>query len=285
MPISIVTADQRAKEFGGVKMVIFGPYGIGKTSLLRTLDAKSTLFVDGEAGDLAVQDVAVDAMRPTTWPECRHLAAFIGGANPAFPAEATYGQAHYDAAVEMFGKPDALDRYETIFVDSITKISRIALQWAQQQPDAFNAQGKPDLRGAYGILGREMLAWITQLQHARQKNVVFTCAMEQSKDDFGRLVWEPHLEGAKTGRELPGIVDEVISYSLIDFGDGEAVRAFVTQKDNVYGLPAKDRSGRLDPIEPPDLGKLIAKASDQKRRRAALTTTIKQPADAQPKAA
>jgi hypothetical protein len=45
--------------------------------------------------------------------------------------------------------------------------------------------------------------------------------MEQSKDDFGRLVWEPHLEGAKTGRELPGIVDEVISYSLIDFGDGE----------------------------------------------------------------
>jgi hypothetical protein len=74
--------------------------------------------------------------------------------------------------------------------------------------------------------------------------------MEQAKDDFGRMVWEPHLEGAKTGRELPGIVDEVISYSLIDFGDGEPVRAFVTQKDNAYGLPAKDRSGRLDAIEP-----------------------------------
>lgn len=281
MAISIITADQRAKEFGGVKALVLGPYGIGKTSLLRTLDADKTLFVDGEAGDLAVQDVACDAMRPTTWPECRHLAAFIGGPNPAFPAEATYGQAHYDAAAEMFGSPDALDKYDTIFVDSITKISRIALQWAQQQPDAFNQQGKPDLRGAYGILGREMIAWITQLQHARSKNVIFTCAMEQSKDDFGRLVWEPHLEGAKTGRELPGIVDEVISYSLIDFGDGEPVRAFVTQKDNAYGLPAKDRSGRLEPIEPPDLGKLIAKASDQKRRRAALTTTIKQPTETQ----
>jgi hypothetical protein len=48
----------------------------------------------------------------------------------------------------------------------------------------------------------------------------------------------------------------------------------VTHKDNEYGLPAKDRSGRLDPVEEPDLGKLIAKAGDQERRRAGLTTTI-----------
>lgn len=280
MAISIITANQRAAEKGGVKMLVLGPYGIGKTSLLRTLNPDTTLFVDGEAGDLAVQDVPVDAMRPETWPECRHLAAFIGGANPSFPAAATYGQEHYEAAVEMFGSSQALDKYETIFVDSITKVSRLCLQWAQQQPDAFNAQGKPDLRGAYGLLGREMLAWVTQLQHARNKNVIFTCAMEQSKDDFGRLVWEPHLEGAKTGRELPGIVDEVISYTLLDDGEGTAYRAFVTQKDNPFGLPAKDRSGRLEAIEEPNLGKLIAKASDQQRRRADLTTTIAPRADA-----
>jgi hypothetical protein len=110
-------------------------------------------------------------------------------------------------------------------------------------------------------------------------NVIFTCAMEQAKDDFGRLVWEPHIEGSKTGRELPGIVDEVISYILVDFGDGKPVRTFVTNKDNEHGVPAKDRSGRLEPIEEPHLGKLIAKASDQNRRRAGLTTTIPQHAD------
>jgi len=172
-----------------------------------------------------------------------------------------------------------LNKYETIFVDSITKLSRLCLQWASQQPDAFNAQGKQDLRGAYGLLGREMLGFVTQLQHARGKNVIFTCAMEQTKDDFGRLVWEPHIEGSKTGRELPGIVDEVISYILIDFGDGKPGRTFVTNKDNEHGVPAKDRSGRLEPIEEPHLGKLIAKASDQKRQRAGLTTTIPQHAD------
>jgi hypothetical protein len=285
MSLRIITADQRAAEFGGVKALVLGPYGIGKTSLLRTLEAAKTLFVDGEAGDLAVQDVPADTIRPQTWPEARFLAAFIGGPNPAYPAEAVYGQAHYDAAVELFGDPKATDKYETIFVDSITKLSRLCLQWCQQQPEAHNAQGKPDLRGAYGLLGREMLSWVTQLQHVRAKNVIFTCAMEQSKDDFGRLVWEPHLEGAKTGRELPGIVDEVISFTLLDDGEGGVYRGFVTQKDNPFGLPAKDRSGRLDMIEQPHLGNLIAKASDQKRRRADLTTTIRPHADATQQAA
>ena len=279
MALKIITADQRVSEKSGAKVLILGPYGIGKTSLLRTLDAGRTLFVDGEAGDLAVQDVPADTIQPRTWPECRFLAAYIGGANPALPDHAAYSQAHYDAALGEFGSAD-LSKYDTIFIDSITKVSRLALQWAQQQPDAHNAQGKPDLRGAYGLLGREMLAWVTQLQHARGLNVVFTCAMEQVKDDFGRLVWEPHLEGSKTGRELPGIVDEVISYVLLPDEAGGNYRAFVTNKDNAFGLPAKDRSGRLDPIEEPHLGKLIAKASDSERRRVGLTTTIPQPTDA-----
>lgn len=273
MALQIITADQRAAERGGVKALILGPYGIGKTSLLRTLEAASTLFVDGEAGDLAVQDVPSDTIRPLTWPDCRDLAAFIGGPNPALPDHAPYSQAHHDAVAGSFD-PKLIEKYETIFVDSITKLSRLCLQWAQQQPDAFNAQGKPDLRGAYGLLGREMLGWVTQLQHARGKNVIFTCAMEQAKDDFGRLVWEPHIEGSKTGRELPGIVDEVISYVLTDFGDGVPVRAFITNKNNDQGLPAKDRSGRLEPVEQPHLGRLIAKASDSQRTRVGLTTTL-----------
>lgn len=271
--MKIITADERAAEKGGVKALILGPYGIGKTSLLRTLDEASTLFVDGEAGDLAVQDVKCDTIRPLAWPECRDLAAFCGGPNPALPAHAPYSQAHYESVSADFS-PDMLEKYDTIFVDSITKLSRLCLQWAQQQPEAFNAQGKQDMRGAYGLLGREMLGFITQLQHARGKNVILTCAMEQSKDDYGRLVWEPHIEGSKTGRELPGIVDEVISYILLDFGDGTTTRAFVTNKDNEHAVPAKDRSGRLDQIEEPHLGKLIAKASDQQRGRGGITTAL-----------
>lgn len=275
--MKIVTADERAAEKGGVKAVIAGPYGIGKTSLLRTLDPTNTLFVDGEAGDLSVSDVHIDSVRPATWPDCRDLAAFIGGPNLALPSHAPYSQDHFEAVSKNFN-PDMMKKYETVFVDSLTKLSRLCLQWAAQQPDAFNAQGKQDLRGAYGLLGREMIGFVTQLQHARSLNIIFTCAMEQSKDDYGRMAWDLHIEGSKTGRELPGIVDEVISYILIDFGDGVMTRSFVTNKDNEHAVPAKDRSGRLDPIEEPHLGKLIAKASDQSRNRAGIKTDL--PAEA-----
>jgi AAA domain len=137
-------------------------------------------------------------------------------------------------------------------VDSITAVSRLSLRSAEQQPEAFSERtGKKDPRGAYGHHGREMIAWLKQLQHARGKSVVFVAILEMIKDEFNRPEWQIQLEGGKTGRELPGIVDQVVSYQFIDFGDGVPSRA----SPNQWGFPAKDRSGRLDQIEKPHLGR------------------------------
>jgi hypothetical protein len=67
------------------------------------------------------------------------------------------------------------------------------------------------------------------------------------------------LIGSWPGRELPAIVDEVITYQWIDFGDGALVRSFICTAPNPWRYPAKDRSGRLEQLEPPDLGQLITK--------------------------
>ena len=67
------------------------------------------------------------------------------------------------------------------------------------------------------------------------------------------------MEGQRVPREIPGIVDLVITMASIDFGDGKPVRAFVCTSPNPWGYPAKDRSGKLEQIEKPDLGALIAK--------------------------
>ena len=71
----------------------------------------------------------------------------------------------------------------------------------------------------------------------------------------------------RDGRELPGIVDQIITYQFLDFGDGKALsRGFVCTSPNSWGYPAKDRSGRLDQIEQPDLGRLLSKLTQPKQK-------------------
>jgi len=65
--------------------------------------------------------------------------------------------------------------------------------------------------GRYGLDGREMIAWLTHLQHTRAKNVWFVGILDERLDNFNRKVFQPQIDGSKTGLELPGIVDEVIT--------------------------------------------------------------------------
>jgi len=258
--LPIISADERLKESKGIKGCIFGKSGIGKTSLLWTLDAKSTLFFDLEAGDLAVEGWQGDTIRPKTWEECCDFAVFIGGPNPALRPDQKFSQAHFDAVCQKFGDPKSLDKYQTIFIDSITVAGRLCFQHCMGQPEAISERsGKPDTRGAYGLHGREMIAWLTHLQHTRNKNIWFVGILDEKVDDFNRKIFIPQIEGSKTGLELPGIVDEVITMSEIKQEEGDPYRAFICQTINPFDYPAKDRSRRLEVIEEPHLGKLMKK--------------------------
>ena len=260
MAFPIISADERLAQRKGIKGCIFGRSGIGKTSLLWTLNAPTTLFMDLEAGDLAVEGWDGDTLRPRTWKECRDFAVFIGGPNPALREDQPYSQAHFDEVCGRFGDPAVVDRYETIFIDSITVAGRLCFQWCRGQPEAFSDKtGKPDIRGAYGLHGREMIGWLTHLQHARGKHVWFVGILDEKLDDFNRKVFQPQIDGSKTGLELPGIVDQVITMADIADANGQQQRTFVCQTLNPSGYPAKDRSGRLAMVEEPHLGRLMAK--------------------------
>ena len=80
--MKIISAEERLKQQTGVKMAIFGGFGIGKTSLLKTL-SEPTLCLDFEAGLLAVQDWLGDSISVRTWEDARDIACLIGGINPA----------------------------------------------------------------------------------------------------------------------------------------------------------------------------------------------------------
>lgn len=283
MTLPIISADERLKETKGIKGCIFGKSGIGKTSLLWTMPAETTLFFDLEAGDLAIEGWQGDTIRPRTWQECRDFAVFIGGANPSLRDDQPYSPAHYAAVCERYGNPAALDKYETIFIDSITVAGRLCFNWCKGQPQAFSEKtGKPDTRGAYGLHGQEMIGWLTHLQHTRGKNIWFVGILDEKLDDFNRRVYQPQIEGSKTGLELPGIVDQVITMAEMPTESGTSFRAFICHTLNEQGFPAKDRSGRLELMEEPHLGRLMEKVKGKVRPASErLTHAIRQTTETQ----
>ena len=273
--MQLVTAVQRLAEIKRkVSMVIAGRAKVGKTSLLLTLPEVETLALDFEAGLAAVEGRwRGDSISLRSWIDTVNVACLLGGPDPSKAPDEAFSQAHYDHVVGIASGIDAA-RYKTIFVDSITDLTRIAIGWAKTQPDAFSPRtGRPDLRGAYGLLAREVIGLLKHLQHAPGKNVIFVGGLDYYMNELGREVLELQTEGAKTGAELPYIVDQIITMSDFDYdaatgvwshnlGKG-AVRAFCCRSPNLWGLPAGDRSGRLELIEEPHLGRLIAKINAQ----------------------
>src|SRR5262249_47344563 len=178
----------------------------------------------------------------------------------------------------------------TIVLDTVTAATRLCFRWSLAQPEAFSERsGKPDTRGAYGLHAREFLLAVHHLQSARELNVVLIGALETTTNEYGQIEHHLQAEGQRVPREIAGIVDIVLTMHWLDFGDGKpALRGFVCCSPNPWRYPAKDRSGKLEMIEPPDLGALIRKVVPQQANHSAVTVaqhvTQSQQGDAPPTA-
>lgn len=260
MAMRVITADERLAEKRGIKLLILGKPGIGKTFQLRTLPAELTLVFEFEGGELPLADWPGDLFRTRQWSEFCDALVLLAGPNPALPPTARFSTAHHERVLAGCEAPEDFAHYRYVVIDSVTALSRICFTECKAQPAAQSERsGRPDLRAAYGLLGQELLAALNHLQHARHLHVVMTAILDEKLDDFSRKYFAPQIEGSKTALELPGIVDEVVTLTEIKAEDGSSYRAFVCQTVNPWQLPAKDRSGRLDVVEEPHLHKLIQK--------------------------
>lgn len=255
----IISADMRAKENKGISICIFGKSGMGKTSLLKTTSETRTLFVDSERGGLSVIDWRGDTIRPNTWRDWCNLAAFVAGPNPAMRDDQFFSIAHYEAVCRQYGDPSILDKYDTLFIDSITTMGRHSLQWAEGE-SIVGKTGKIDSRASYGLHGHGMIDLLIHLQQYSSKNIVYVGILTEKRDEFGNITYELQIEGNKVSSELFGIMDIVATMAIVEIEPGRFERALICHADNPFKFPAKSRATNMNCIEEAHIGKFIAKA-------------------------
>jgi hypothetical protein len=81
--------------------------------------------------------------------------------------------------------------------------------------------------------------------------------LEKSTDEMGKLLYNPSMPGKSLTQGLPYFFDEVLALRVERDADGNAQRAIMCDSDGLW--LAKDRSGKLDAWESPDLGEIIRK--------------------------
>lgn len=210
-------------ENQGLKAIVYGDAGSGKTRSIATIPNREKLIVlSAEAGLLSLRKIAPD----------------INVVN------ITDADMLRDAYADI-SKSD----YDTVVIDSLSEV-------AQQILSKELADSK-DGRKAYGEMFESVIKLVKAFRDMSNKNIIFICQQERIKTDTGALIYAPSMPGQKAGQAIPYITDLVLiarkkkDTVIIDGVVNEVYKyAFQTSGDLEY--VGKDRSGELDTFEPQD---------------------------------
>jgi len=219
MAISLKRTRDIAKS--GVKLLVYGQAGAGKTSLIKTLP--NPLVLSAEAGLLSIQDADLAYIEIKTIEDLREAYSYIMSEEGA--------------------------GFESIALDSISEIAEVIL----------NAEKKiaKDPRQAYGAMQEQVSDLIRAFRDIPGKHVYMSAKLEKSTDEMGRILYAPSMPGNKTGQQLPYFFDEVLALRVERDAEGNVQRALMCDSDGLW--QAKDRSGKLTAWEAPDLGAIVEK--------------------------
>lgn len=220
--MAIQLRSTKGLHSSGVKLLVYGAAGAGKTSLIKTLP--NPVVLSAEGGLLSIADADLP---------------FIDIGNMDQLKE----------AYEWVMQSDEAKQFDSIALDSISEIAEVVLSSEKKKTK--------DPRQAYGALQDIMGDLIREFRDIPEKHVYFSAKLEKSQDEMGRILYAPSMPGNKLGQSLPFFFDEVLALRVEKDADGETQRALMCDSDGLW--VAKDRSGKLDQWEAPDLGAIIRK--------------------------
>ena len=203
----------------GVKVLVYGHAGVGKTTLSTTMP--NPVIISAEGGLLSIKDSNIPYIEVANMSDLKEAYAWLTS--------------------------DEGKKFDSVILDSLSEIGEVVLIHEKTQTK--------DGRAAYGEMATQMTSLIRAFRDLPGKNVLMTAKVEKSQDETGRMMYAPSMPGAKLGQTLPYFFDLVLALRVEKDADGVAQRALMCDSDGLW--MAKDRSGKLQAWEQPDLGAII----------------------------
>lgn len=219
--MAIQLKSTRGLHAQGVKLLVYGQAGAGKTSLIKTLPDPVVLSAEG--GLLSIADADIPFVEINSMQSLEEALAWCTS--------------------------EEAGQFKSIALDSISEIAEVCL--------SHEKRIAKDPRQAYGAMQDAMAYIIRAFRDLPGKHVYFSAKLEKTQDEMGRILYAPSMPGNKTGQALPYYFDEVLALRVEKDADGQTQRALMCDSDGLW--TAKDRSGKLEAWEAPDLGAIIAK--------------------------
>lgn len=238
MPLQFTNVS-KCTNTQGVKVLVYGGPGLGKTVLSATMGPGSVL-ISNESGNLSLKQ--------------RNLERIFGVGNPTInydlPVIITQTVQDFHDALLWCQSSYEAKAFHSVGIDSVSEIAEVVVNSAKRVAK--------DPRQAYGELTEKMETLIRGYRDLQGKNVYMAAKMEPMKDELtGIIRYGASMPGKKLGPAVPYFFDEVFRLGVGKTPQGETYRFLQTQPDIQYD--AKDRSGALAPVEYPHLGQVFAK--------------------------
>ena len=205
-----------------VKALVYGAAGVGKTSLIPTLP--NPIVLSAEAGLLSIADAELPYVEISSVDDLMEAYRWL-----------------LDSAEAK--------SFESVAIDSISEVAEVVLN--------HEKKSSKDPRQAYGAMQEQIAEIIRAFRDLPGRHVYMSAKLDKSQDEMGKMMYAPSMPGNKTGQALPYFFDEVLALRVERDADGNSYRALLCDSDGSW--LAKDRSGKLDQWEPPDLGEIINK--------------------------
>lgn len=237
MSLQFGTTSQAVADHA-VKVLVYAGPGMGKTSLCAT--APKPIILSAESGLLSLSRQNIERMFGVNTPGVTYDIPFIQIRTVEDLMQ----------AFSLVANDPNCAQFKTICIDSITEIGETLLANAKKTVK--------DPRQAYGELLEKMIMTVKAFRDLPGRHIYVAAKMEPSKDEVtGLTTYGPAMPGQKLGPQLPYLFDEVFRLGINKDGQGNPYRFFQTGPDLQY--TAKDRSGVLSPVEPPNLSYIFTK--------------------------